>query len=70
MKYRYHLIIEDIENDEEILEIKGSSTSKNVKTCLKSVRRYIDSSIKAQVDYIEGEEQLEALKEELLSKTE
>lgn len=59
MKYRYRLIIEDTEKDEEILEIKGFGTTRSMKTCLKSIKNDINSSIKEKINHIEDREQLE-----------
>ena len=46
MKYKYRLIIEDTTKDQEILEIAGHGISKTQETCLKSVRREINASIR------------------------
>lgn len=70
MKYRYHLIIENTKEDEKILEIEGFGATRNIKTCLKSIRRDINSSIKEKLDHIDEKEQLEAFAKELTDATE
>ena len=46
MKYKYRLIIEDTNKNQEILEVAGHGTTQNQQTCLKSIRREINSSIR------------------------
>ena len=46
MKYRYRLIIENTTENQEILEMAGHGISKTQQTCLKSVRRNINETIR------------------------
>lgn len=46
IKYKYRLIIEDTNKNQEILEVAGHGATQNQQTCLKSIRREINSSIR------------------------
>lgn len=56
MKYRYRLIIEDTKENQKILEVAETGTTRSQKTCLKSIRREINSTIKEMLDKIDSEE--------------
>lgn len=57
MKYRYRLIIEDANEDHEILEISGTGATKNQQTCLKHIRRNINSTIKEMLNKLDTSEE-------------
>ena len=56
MKYKYRLIIEDTKEDVQILELAGAGTTRNKITCLKSIRRSINSAIKDLLETAEKED--------------
>jgi len=56
MKYEFHFRIEDIEKEIDIIEIKGQGTSKSLKTCLKSIKRDMNSFIKKKIDKLDGKD--------------
>lgn len=57
MKYEYHFVIEDTEKELNIVEMHGRGISRSKKSCLKSIRRDIRSSIKEMIDRIEKQEE-------------
>lgn len=56
MKYRYRLIIENTTENQEILEMAGNGISKTQQTCLKSVRRNINETIRKML--VDTEEEI------------
>lgn len=57
MKYRYTLKIENENEETTILKIEGWGTSAKTETCLKTIRKDINHSIKEKLDYLMIEQQ-------------
>lgn len=55
MKFRYRLIIENTTENQKILEMAGHGISKTQHTCLKSIRRDINTTIREMLTDTEEE---------------